>query len=96
MEREEKIVELLNKLFSETVIHMDSINERYCLTSSEVEPILKLEKDYPELVLGLHDDNYTISSFSLISTITNILVGKPLSFIIDENGIIKGVKFLGE
>jgi hypothetical protein len=53
-----------------------------------------LEREFPELGIGVRDNVDYVTVPSLIATITDILVGKRLAFLVEDGGLIVGVQFL--
>ena len=94
--REERLLDTLNEMIrnSEPIYVKDFNKVARCKTE-----LIELEKKNDKIGLRLYDyedqkSGYAISTFSLIATITDILVDKRLAFSIDDgDGRITGVQW---
>lgn len=85
------VIEVLNEMFK-NLNPVDYSKFNIHLKGEEVS-LLSLEQQYPQLGLTYIDGKACVSTLSIIATITDILIGKRLSFKIDEKGKIIGVQW---
>jgi hypothetical protein len=91
-----ELIDLLNKIISlcEPVKYED-FNVR--INAVNVDDLRKLEKENPKVGICKYDTpNEGVSTLSLVATITDVLINKRLSFVIDDDGFISGVKWYKE
>ncbi len=99
MKREDELIDNLNKLISVCEpFRYEDFNKH--VASSDEQSLVDFEKSNDKIGICKKDyDNpeckWGFSTLSLIATITDILVDKRLSFIVDD-GIITGVKWYEE
>jgi hypothetical protein len=97
MNKEKELVDVLNKMISVCKkIKYEDLN--FIIEEKQKDQLLELEIEYPKLGIrkSNYDDDqssYSVSTLSIISTITDVLIDKRLSFIIDDDGYISGVDF---
>lgn len=90
--RGEYLITVLNDLLKvSNMINEDNWNQ-FSLFNDE-QKALKMKEEEPLLVYSRNEDNqYGISVFSMISTISNFLIGKRISHVIDdETGDVLGI-----
>ena len=93
--KEQRTLQLmLNELFTIEKISSNSVNMKVLVFNKE--EISKFKKAYPSFRFGkkhVYHDLFT--TFSLVATITGVLTGKYLAFIIDtKTGVIEKVVWL--
>ena len=95
---EDKLLEILNKMIRVLdPIKFEDLNMDFSATDQE--GLLALEKEHNEVGIK-HKDNdknkeVCSSVAALIATITDVLVGKRLAFILDlDTGIVTGFQWL--
>lgn len=90
-EREQKLLDLFNAAIELMgPVEYATFNAKYQV--SDGQRLLDLEAKFPELCLaqkiddhGYAPDNVCLTTLSLIATITDVLAGKRLAFITEEN-----------
>lgn len=85
-----KIVEVLNIMFKSTDIKYSDFNPRVYLDDSN--PIITSDID---INVGT-DTKIFVSPKTIISTITRLVFGETLAYVVNENDKIEGVKFVNE
>lgn len=95
MNREGKLIETLNTMIEHSSpIYMEDFNQVIRCNDN----LVAAEKDNDKIGLRLFDNNdlksgWAISTLSIIATITDVLVDKRLSFIVEDDGRITGVQW---
>lgn len=95
----EEVVEVINKMFElcEPVTYAEF---NTLIKAKDIKNLQKFEKEHPEVGLVKQDKLEGISTLSIIATITDILIGERLAFIVNTEdndfiqGQIVGVKWL--
>jgi hypothetical protein len=97
MSREDEVIRVINKMISSCdPIKYADFNK--IIKEKEFGILEKIETEDKEVGIRLVDMNndssgYCITTLTLIATITDILVGKRLSFQLDDNNYLIGVKW---
>lgn len=96
---QKEIVDLLNDFFSKVKLNYNHFKGGIVCTedSKSGQAILDIEKKNPDFVISKNTNwkEVSVTPISLLSTVTKILTGSYLSFILDDETYeIKGVKFL--
>lgn len=84
-EKENKLIDALNKMLSacDPIVYED-FNKT--IKANDNEKLGNLEKEIPEIGIVEVGESFGITTLSLIATITDLLVGKRLGFVIDVDG----------
>lgn len=91
LEKQESVEQLFSDLFSILNIGYEDLNKKIYF---DRETALKISKRVPKLIIGGNEGIYFISSYTLISTITKLLMNKQLTFTIDEKRKLIGGRFI--
>jgi hypothetical protein len=97
MNKEDELIRIVNKMIDscEPIKYVD-FNK--IIKEKEAGLLEKIEKEDEVIGIRLSNESvgssdYCITTLSLIATITDILVGKRLSFELDDNGYLVSVKW---
>jgi len=92
---EEKLIEVINNMLKLCEpIKYEDFNK--ILKAKNVDELRNYEILEPKVGLSKYGTaEEGISTLSIIATITDILIGKRLSFILDDDGFLTGVAFYG-
>lgn len=93
MSKEDKLIEVLNNMIKlvEPIYYKD-FNKKIKAINNE-DLIKYEEKESVVGVTNINNNDYAISTLSIIATITDILIDKRLAFNVEDTGVISGVKF---
>lgn len=91
--KEDMVIEILNKMIG--VLKPFNYNEiNMNLNPIDEKDLLELEKQHPEVGLKYLDEEKSkigSSMIAIMATVTDVLVGKRLAFIMEDDGLITGV-----
>lgn len=109
IKKEERLKELFNKLFKILNISYSDFNKIYEMKDHQLDELMELKKEYPELDLFINEYKKTVgdvpyvdgvSVITLFSTITQIFCGKKFRIYFKkndrdiENSLINGCGFV--
>lgn len=92
--KQEYIEDLFANFFDRIHLKYNDLNRKIILKN--FEEAQSLSKDFPDLDVGGSGNEFWISSYSIISSITRMLTGRPLAFVSDEERNLVGVRFIPE
>lgn len=94
MNKEDKLLEVLNKALKDSDLNYKTFNKIINVKSEE--DLIELEKQEPKLGLTMRDKKHCMSTLSLISTITDIFCNKRLAFEFNDYGNFNRVLWFRE